>query len=89
MAECDLSKKYRLTDSTGDTYISETPGTLGGYAKLRLYGRLDCPSALGYITKGHYLKNRVISTPDLFCEFSPTSLCWASLAKLVGFNLLL
>ncbi|QFG01302.1 metal-binding protein (plasmid) [Psychrobacillus glaciei] len=52
-------KTYKLLNSVGDTYSSETPGLLGGHRKLKIYGRLDCSSALSFIQKGHYVKYRV------------------------------
>lgn len=52
-------KKFKLIDSSGQEYLSDTPGTLGGNKKLKIYGRFDCPSALNYIEKGMYIKNRV------------------------------
>jgi methylphosphotriester-DNA--protein-cysteine methyltransferase len=36
-----------------------TRGTLGGHRKTRIYGRLDCPSALRAIARGGYVKHRV------------------------------
>jgi methylphosphotriester-DNA--protein-cysteine methyltransferase len=39
-------------------YSSQTPGTLGGNSKLRIYGRLDCWSANRALDKG-YAKIRV------------------------------
>jgi methylphosphotriester-DNA--protein-cysteine methyltransferase len=50
---------YKLLNKDGSTYESETKGTLGGFRRLKIYGRLDCPSALRYIAKGHYVKHRV------------------------------
>ena len=52
-------KIYHLIDKNGNTYESEIPGTLGGHRRLKIYGRLDCPSALRYIAKGQYVKYRV------------------------------
>ena len=52
-------KKYRLINESGEEYLSEMPGTLGGHKKLKIYGRLDCPSALRYIAKGQYVQHRV------------------------------
>ena len=52
-------KIYHLLDADGKPYESDTPGTLGGHCKLKIYGRLDCPSALRYIAKGQYVKYRV------------------------------
>ncbi|WP_194896415.1 Ada metal-binding domain-containing protein [Catenulispora pinisilvae] len=40
-------------------YESPAPGTLGGHRRLRVYGRLDCPSALRHIAAGHYTRHRV------------------------------
>ena len=34
-------------------------GTLGGHRRTRIYGRLDCPSALRAIADGGYIKDRV------------------------------
>jgi methylphosphotriester-DNA--protein-cysteine methyltransferase len=34
-------------------------GTLGGHRKTRIYGRLDCPSALRAIERGGYVAHRV------------------------------
>ena len=50
---------YHLIGRDGKPYDSETPGTLGGHRKLKIYGRLDCPSALRYIAKGQYVALRV------------------------------
>lgn len=52
-------KLYKLIDKNGKQYLSELPGTIGGHSKLKIYGRLDCPSALRYIAKGKYAKYRV------------------------------
>ena len=54
-------KTYKLLGADGETYESETPGTLGGNGKLKIYGRLDCPSALSAIRRfpGSYEKSRV------------------------------
>lgn len=52
---------YELLDSEGKTYLSETPGTLGGNRKLKIYGQLNCYSALSTIRRfpGSYEKSRV------------------------------
>ena len=34
-------------------------GTLGGHRRTRIYGRLDCPSALRAIERGGYVAHRV------------------------------
>lgn len=52
-------KVYHLLDCNGTPYDSLSPGKLGGHKGLKIYGRLDCPSALRYIAKGQYVKYRV------------------------------
>lgn len=54
-----MSKKYKLINDSGNQYLSDTKGLFGGNKKLKIYGRLDCPSALRWIAKGHYVQNRV------------------------------
>ena len=50
---------FRLIDKNGEKYLSSIPGTLGGNRRLKIYGRLDCPSANRWISKGYYVKDRV------------------------------
>jgi methylphosphotriester-DNA--protein-cysteine methyltransferase len=50
---------YTLIGADGKPHPSETPGTLGGHRKNRIYGRLDCRGAAMWIAKGHYVKQRV------------------------------
>jgi methylphosphotriester-DNA--protein-cysteine methyltransferase len=52
-------KRYTLIGADGTAYQSATKGTLGGHRKNKIYGRLDCPGALAWIAKGHYVKQRV------------------------------
>lgn len=54
-------KMYKLLGADGEVYQSETPGTLGGNSKLKVYGRLDCGTALSTIRRfpGSYEKSRV------------------------------
>lgn len=52
-------KRYFLTDENNRQYLSKKPGTFGGHSKLKIYGRLDCPSALRYIKNGQYVRHRV------------------------------
>lgn len=52
---------YKLLGADGKIYESDTPGEFGGNSKLKIYGRLDCPSALSTIKRfpGSYEKSRV------------------------------
>ena len=54
------ARRYRLLGADGASYASATPGTLGGNARAKIYGRLDCPSALAALRRGAaYRKARV------------------------------
>ncbi|WP_433936371.1 Ada metal-binding domain-containing protein [Sorangium cellulosum] len=48
-ADHGARKVYRLLGPDGHRYESTTPGTLGGNARAKIYGRLDCGSALAAI----------------------------------------
>ncbi|OBA91337.1 MULTISPECIES: Ada metal-binding domain-containing protein [Mycobacteriaceae] len=50
---------YTLIDAHGRPYPSAEPGRLGGHRRSKLYGRLDCPSALRAIAAGGYRTHRV------------------------------
>ena len=56
---------YFLTDKDNKQYLSDTPGQFGGHNKLKIYGRLDCKSAIRYIQKGEYVKHRVFFADEL------------------------
>jgi methylphosphotriester-DNA--protein-cysteine methyltransferase len=46
-------KPYRLIGSDGAPYESSAPGLFGGNHTLRIYGRLDCPSARAALPRGY------------------------------------
>lgn len=50
---------YRLVGPDGSPVFSDAPGRYGGHRRLRIYGRLDCPSALRWLARGHYARHRV------------------------------
>jgi hypothetical protein len=52
-------KTYKLTGADRRIHLSPTPGTLGGHRRQKIYGRLDCSTALRAIAKGGYVANRV------------------------------
>ncbi len=73
-------KKYKLLGADGKEYLSDTLGTYGGNAKLKIYGRLDCPSALSTIRRfpGSYEKSRVFFADEkaaLAAGFRPCGNC--------------
>ncbi|HEV7992881.1 MAG TPA: Ada metal-binding domain-containing protein [Gemmatimonadaceae bacterium] len=57
-ASIQSERRYHLIGPDGTEYESATPGLLGGNRKLRLYGRLDCASAIRALPRG-YAKHRV------------------------------
>ena len=52
-------KTYKLINENGEVFLSSVPGKLGGNKRLKIYGRLDCPSANRWIKKGYYVQDRV------------------------------
>jgi hypothetical protein len=52
-------KTFTLLGADKVPYQSDTPGTLGGNGKAKIYGRLDCGSALRAIAVGGYVDHRV------------------------------
>jgi len=52
-------KMYRLIGADGTPFASPTRGAFGGHRRLKIYGRLDCASALRFLAKGYYAEHRV------------------------------
>jgi hypothetical protein len=72
---------FWLTSASGAKYRSTTPGVLGGHARLRIFGRLDCPSALRHLRNGGYRKHRVFFENEqmaIAAGFRPCSRCLPS-----------
>jgi len=71
-------KKFKLIDSDNKEYLSDVPGTLGGNKELKIYGRLDCPSAKRWIEKGKYISNRVFFLNEevaVVAGYRPCAIC--------------
>ena len=69
---------YRLMGADGRPYWSPTPGALGGHARNRIYGRLDCPSALRWLARGHYAAHRVFFADEATARatgYRPCAVC--------------
>jgi len=83
-----MDKKYLLVGADGKSYLSSRPGVLGGHRKQRLYGRLDCSSALRALaraaagkTQHGYDKERVFFASELdaiSAGYRPCSRCLPS-----------
>ncbi len=50
---------YTLLGGDGRPYESDVKGQWGGHRGTKIYGRLDCPSALRAIARGGYVRQRV------------------------------
>src|SRR4051794_993342 len=50
---------FTLMGADGQPFESAEPGALGGHRRRHGYGRLDCPAALRWIERGHYVRHRV------------------------------
>ena len=74
-----IPKLYRLIAADGSTYSSETPGTLGGHRKQRVYGRLDCKAARRALTNGRsYEQQRVFFADEataIAAGYRPCAVC--------------
>lgn len=55
----DMERTWRLVGPDGIAFDSARPGTLGGHRGTRIYGRLDCRTALRAIERGGYVRHRV------------------------------
>ncbi|MFJ3792799.1 hypothetical protein [Kitasatospora sp. NPDC090091] len=71
-------RPYTLLGPDGRPYLSETPGTLAGHRRGRLYGRLDCPSARRAIAAGGYVRHRVFFADEpaaIAAGYRPCAVC--------------
>ena len=74
-----MAKTYRLLGADCRPYESPTKGRFGGNKRARIYGRLDCPSALAAIKRGRtYQQHRVFFADEasaLAAGFRPCARC--------------
>jgi methylphosphotriester-DNA--protein-cysteine methyltransferase len=71
-------KRYTLIGADGTPYDSTAPGRFGGHKATRIYGRLDCPSALRALASGGYAKHRVFFADEdtaVAAGFRPCARC--------------
>jgi methylphosphotriester-DNA--protein-cysteine methyltransferase len=72
------SEHYTLLGADGRPYSSATPGALGGHRKRKIYGDLNCPSALRAIATGGYVANRVFFASEsaaVVAGYRPCAVC--------------
>ncbi|CAM5230632.1 hypothetical protein GCM10010329_80240 [Streptomyces spiroverticillatus] len=78
MAPAELSRAYTLLGADRRPYLSGLPGTFGGHRSQRLYGRLDCTSALRAIDRGGYVRDRVFFADEataIAADYRPCHTC--------------
>jgi AraC family transcriptional regulator, regulatory protein of adaptative response / DNA-3-methyladenine glycosylase II len=62
----------------GLPFESAEPGALGGHRRRHGYGRLDCPAALRWIERGHYVSHRVFFADEpsaIAAGYRPCAAC--------------
>lgn len=73
-----VPRRYTLRDADNRPYESEVPGAWGGHRRGKLYGRLDCPSALRAIARGGYVGQRVFFADEsvaIAAGYRPCAVC--------------
>lgn len=67
---------YKLLNRDG-IYLSEEKGHVGENSKLKIFGKLDCPSANRWIKKGFYVEHRVFFADykSALCGYRPCGVC--------------
>lgn len=69
---------YELVGPEGRAYASPVKGRIGGHRRSRIYGRLDCPSAIRAIERGGYVGHRVFFAGPADAEaagYRPCAVC--------------
>jgi len=69
---------WTLIGADGRPYASEVPGTVGGHRRSRIYGRLNCPSAVRAIARGGYVADRVFFADEVTAVaagYRPCAIC--------------
>jgi hypothetical protein len=72
------ARTFMLVGRHGKSYPSPVPGTLGGHRGSKIYGRLDCRSALEAIARGGYVKYRVFFLDEataIAAGYRPCAVC--------------
>ncbi len=52
-------RPFTLIGADGNPHPSTIPGTLGGHRRTKIFGQLDCPTALRAIARSGYVDHRV------------------------------
>ena len=68
---------YRLTQADGSVAECDVRGLFGGNRRLKIYGRLDCPSAVRALARG-YAARRVFFADEataIAAGYRPCAVC--------------
>jgi methylphosphotriester-DNA--protein-cysteine methyltransferase len=71
-------KTYTLLGADGKPHQSAAKGQFGGHRRTRIYGRLDCRSALRAIARGGYVRYRVFFADEataIAAGYRPCATC--------------
>lgn len=71
-------KTYTLLGPDAKKYQTIIPGALGGHRRNKIYGTLDCPGALRWIARSHYVTHRVFFADEataIAAGFRPCAVC--------------
>ena len=69
---------YTLLGADGRPCQSDVKGQWGGHRGTKIYGRLDCPSALRAIARGGYARHRVFFADEATARaagYRPCAVC--------------
>lgn len=69
---------YTLLAAEGRPYASGVKGQWGGHRSAKIYGRLDCPSALRAIARSGYVRHRVFFADEataIAAGYRPCGIC--------------
>ena len=72
------NKTFTLLGPDGKPYSDAAPGAFGGHRGGKLYGRLDCRTALQAIARGDYVKHRVFFADEataILAGYRPCAVC--------------
>jgi hypothetical protein len=72
------TRAWTLLDAAGRPFAGPRPGALGGHRRGRIYGRLDCPAALGALARGGYAAERVFFADEptaIAAGYRPCAVC--------------
>ena len=71
-------KTWMLIGANGEPFESDTPGTLGGHRRGRLYGLLDCRAAAQALARRGYSRHRVFFRDEataIAAGYRPCAVC--------------